>query len=56
MPKQKQGVNKSEEVRQLLRANPKMPAKEIVQAQDWPMRSSCVRRTGDYAAGTARGR
>jgi hypothetical protein len=30
MPRQKQGVNKSEEVRQLLRADPKMPAKEIV--------------------------
>jgi hypothetical protein len=30
MAKQKSDVNKSEEIRQLLRANPKMPAKEVV--------------------------
>jgi hypothetical protein len=30
MAKKKNGVNKSEEIRQLLRANPKMPVKEIV--------------------------
>jgi hypothetical protein len=30
MAKQKTGVNKSEEIRQLLRANPKMPVQEIV--------------------------
>ncbi len=30
MPKKKNGVNKSEEIRQMLRANPKMPVKEIV--------------------------
>ncbi len=30
MPRKKGAVNKSEEIRQLLRANPKMPAKEIV--------------------------
>jgi hypothetical protein len=30
MPKKKAGVNKSEEIRQLLKTNPKMPAKEIV--------------------------
>jgi hypothetical protein len=30
MPRQKQGVNKSEEIRQLLRANPTMPVKGIV--------------------------
>jgi hypothetical protein len=31
MPRHKTNVNKSEEVRKLLRANPKMPVKEIVQ-------------------------
>jgi hypothetical protein len=30
MPKQKSDVNKSEEIRQLLKANPKMPASEVV--------------------------
>jgi hypothetical protein len=30
MAKKKSDVNKSEEIRQLLRANPKMPVKEIV--------------------------
>jgi hypothetical protein len=30
MPKTKTSVNKSEEIRQLLKANPKMPVKEIV--------------------------
>jgi hypothetical protein len=30
MAKKKNGVNKSEEIRQLLRANPTMPVKEIV--------------------------
>ena len=30
MAKQKNGVNKSEEIRQLLKANPRMKAKEIV--------------------------
>jgi hypothetical protein len=30
MAKNKNGVNKSEEIRQLLRANPTMPVKEIV--------------------------
>jgi hypothetical protein len=30
MAKKKSDVNKSEEIRQLLRANPKMPAKEVV--------------------------
>ena len=30
MAKKNDGVNKSEEIRQLLRANPKMPVKEIV--------------------------
>ena len=30
MPKQKSDVNKSEEIRQLFRSNPKMPAKEVV--------------------------
>jgi len=30
MAKRKNGVNKSEEIRQMLRANPEMPVKEIV--------------------------
>jgi len=30
MPKRKNGVNKSEEIRQILRANPEMAVKEIV--------------------------
>jgi hypothetical protein len=30
MPKQNSGVNKSEEIRQLLRANPKMPVKDVL--------------------------
>jgi hypothetical protein len=32
MAKRKNGVNKSEEIRQMLRANPDMPVKEIVSA------------------------
>jgi len=31
MPKQKSAITKSEEIRQLLRANPKMPVKEVVE-------------------------
>jgi hypothetical protein len=31
MPKRSNGVNKSEEIRQLLRANPKLSVKEIVE-------------------------
>jgi hypothetical protein len=30
MPKQKNGVNKSEEIRQVLRANPAMPVREVI--------------------------
>ena len=30
MPRQKGGVNKSEEIRQLFRSNPEMPVKEVV--------------------------
>jgi hypothetical protein len=30
MPKKRNGVNKSEEIRQMLRADPEMPVKEIV--------------------------
>jgi hypothetical protein len=30
MAKKKEGVNKSEEIRQLLKANPKMPTKDII--------------------------
>jgi hypothetical protein len=30
MAKQKNGVNKSEEIRQMLKASPKMPAREII--------------------------
>src|SRR5262245_43097002 len=32
MAKKKAGVNKSEEIRQLLQANPNMPAKEVVES------------------------
>ena len=32
MAKQKNGVNKSEEIRQLLKANPKITAKEVTDA------------------------
>jgi hypothetical protein len=32
MPRQKNGVNKSEEIRQLLKANPKLSAKEAIAA------------------------
>jgi hypothetical protein len=32
MPKRNNGVNKSEEIRKLLRANPKMSVKEIVES------------------------
>jgi len=31
MPKNKNGVNKSEEIRQLLRAHPEMPVKQIME-------------------------
>jgi len=30
MPKKKNGVNKSEEIRQLFRSNPTMPVKEVI--------------------------